>query len=364
MGRASSSFNFSLDGLSNNVTCQEFRRSSNGCKFATHDFFDPLVGFFNGFRMVTLEHLWDIVEHETVTLAVGQATTFATNTLSDEDTTYRWRPNHTCWVELNEFHVTKFSTCPQSESMAITRVFPGTGTNAPASCATTCCKNDGLCGKGVEVTIDTGVSDATSNTVTLFQEVTYGVFHEDVNAFVNASLLECTDDFEPCSVTNVSESRESMATKVALIDQEFWCSIEDSAPLFEFSDSIWCFLSMEFSHAPVCEPFASFHGVMEVNLPAVSRVGVGECCGTTALGHDRVCFPEQRFGDDGRFRTASCGFDGGTQSGPTRTDDDHIVFVVGNVLVHRLTSNGKEHHVVQPPLCDQQDPDVAEEYKG
>jgi len=216
----------------------------------------------------------------------------------------------------------------------------------------------------MEVSINTSVSHTASHPVTFFEEVANGVFHEDVNPFVDAAFLQRADDFEPRGVADVSQTREGVTAEVPLVDQVLWCAVENGAPLFELTHSVGGFFGVVFCHSPVCEPLAALHGVVEVNLPAVSRVGVGECCGTTALGHDRVCFPEQRFGDDGRFRTASCGFDGGTQSGPTRTDDDHIVFVVGNVLVHRLTSNGKEHHVVQPPLCDQQDPDVAEEYKG
>ena len=215
-------------------------------------------------------------------------------------------------MELNEFHVSKFSTCPQSESVTITCVFPGTGTNAPASCATASCENDGLCRESVEVTIDTGIGNTTSDTVAFLQKVTNGVFHEDVNAFVNASLLEGTDDFETSSVTDVRKTWESVATKVALIDQEFRCSVEDSAPLFEFSDSIWCFLGMEFSHAPVGKPLASFHGVVEVNLPTVTRISVLKSCSTTTFGHDGVSLAEERLGDDSGLGTTSCSFDSST----------------------------------------------------
>ena len=98
---------------------------------------------------------------------------------------------------------------------------------------------------------------------------------------------------------------EGVTAKVALVDQEFRCSVEDSTPLFEFSDSIWCFLSMEFSHAPVCEPFASFHGVMEVNLPTIARISVLQSSSTATLGHDGVGFAEERLGDDSGLGTAA-----------------------------------------------------------
>jgi hypothetical protein len=215
-------------------------------------------------------------------------------------------------MELNEFHVTKFSTCPQSESMTIACVFPGTGTNAPASCAAASCENDGLCRESVEVTIDTGVGNTASNTIAFFQEMTYGVFHEDVNAFVNASLLECTNDFETSSVTNVRKTWEGVASKVSLIDQEFGCSVEDSTPLFEFSNTIRCFLGMEFSHAPVGKPLASLHSVVEVNLPPITRVSVLESRSTATFGHDGVGLSKERLGDDSGFGTASSSFDSST----------------------------------------------------
>jgi hypothetical protein len=161
----------------------------------------------------------------------------------------------------------------------------------------------------VEVAIDASVGNTASNTVAFLQEVTNGVFHEDVNAFVNASLLERTNDFETSSVTNVCKAWEGVATEVSLIDQEFGCSIEHSAPLFEFSDSIWCFLGMEFSHAPVSKPLASLHGVMEVNLPTVAWICVLKSCSTATFGHDGVSLAEERLGDDSGLSATSRSFD-------------------------------------------------------
>ena len=185
--------------------------------------------------------------------------------------------------------------------MTISSVFPGTGTNAPASCAAACCKNDGLCRESVEVAIDTGVSDTTSDAVTFFQEVTNGVFHEDVNAFVDTSLLERTNDFESSSVTNVCKTWEGVASEVALIDQEFWRSVKHCTPLFEFSYSIWCLFGMNFCHFPIGKPLTSFHRIVKMYFPAVTGICVFQSSSASTFSHDSVCFTEQRFGNHGWF---------------------------------------------------------------
>ena len=222
--------------------------------------------------MVSLEHFWNVVEHESVPITVGQPTTFATDALCDQNATNGWRPDHSSWVELDEFHVTKFCTRPQCQCMTVSGVFPRTRTNTPASSTSACSENNGLCRESMEVTIDTGVGNTASNTVAFFQEVANGILHEDVNTFVNTSFLERTDDFESSSVANVRKTWEGVATKVSLIDEMFLCSVKDSSPLFKFSNTVRCFLGMVFSHAPISEPLASFHGVMEVNFPTVTRI--------------------------------------------------------------------------------------------
>ena len=284
--------------------------------------------------MIALEHFWNIVEHESLPIAVGQTTTFSTYTFCDEDTTHGGRPDHSSRMELDKLHVPKFSTCPKSQCVPISSVFPRPRTNAPASSATACCQNNGLCRESVEVAIDTGVSDTTSDAVTFFQEVTNGVFHEDVNTFVNTSLLERTNDFETSSVTNVRKTWEGVASEVALIDQEFWRSVKHCTPLFEFSNSVRGFLCMEFSHAPVSKPLASLHGVMEMNLPTVTRIGVLKCCSTATFGHDGVGLAEERLGDDGGLGTTSSSFDSSTETSTASTDDNDIVFVFGICFTH------------------------------
>ena len=143
-----------------------------------------------------------------------------------------------------------------------------------------------------------------------------------------------------------------MSAEVSLIDEVLACAVKHGAPLFQFSDAVGGFLGVVFCHTPVCKPLASFHRVVEMDLPAIPWVCVLQSRCTAAFGHDCVRFTEQGFGDDGRFSAASCAFNGGPKACAACTNDDDIVLVVGNVLVHSLTSNNKKHHVIDPALCD------------
>ncbi len=126
----------------------------------------------------------------------------------------------------------------------------------------------------MEVALDASVCHTTSDSVPFLQQGTNRVFHEDVNAFVNPTFLQRPDDFQSGSVADVSEAREGVTAKVSLIDEVLWGAVKHSAPLLQFSNTVGRFLCMELSHAPIGQPFASFHGVVEVHLPTVTRIGV------------------------------------------------------------------------------------------
>ena len=161
----------------------------------------------------------------------------------------------------------------------------------------------------MEIPIDTGIGDASSDAVAFLEQMTNGVFHEDINAFVDATFLEGSNEFETRCVAYVGQPWEGVTAKVSLIDEVVWCSVEHSTPLFEFTDSVRGFLGVEFGHSPVSKPLASLHCVVEVDLPTVSRIGILEGCCAATFRHDGVCLAEQGLGDHGGFGTAACCFD-------------------------------------------------------
>ena len=121
---------------------------------------------------------------------------------------------------------------------------------------------------------------------------------------------------------------------------------------------------MVFGHAPVSKPLASFHRVVEMDLPTVSWVGVLQSSSTAAFGHDRVSLAQERLGDDGGLCAATSGFDGRTEACAASTDDNDVVFVFRDLFAHHLTSHNEEHHVAQSAFSHSQDPKVPKEYEN
>ena len=228
---------FLVDGLGHHVSGEQFWRSANRSELPADHFFDPLVGFFNGIGVVAGEHLWHIIEHESTAFAVGQAASFTTDTFGDENAPYGGWPHHAGGVELNELHVAKFRASPESERMSVACVFPRTGTDRPATGDAARGEDHGFGGEGMEFPVDTGVSDATRDTVTFLQKAPDGVFHEDVNAFVNATFLQGANDFEARSVADVGESGEGVTPEIPLVDEVLWRAVKHSTPLFEFTNT-------------------------------------------------------------------------------------------------------------------------------
>ena len=202
----------------------------------------------------------------------------------------------------------------------------------------------------MEITVNTGVSNASGHSVTLFQQVSNCVFHENVNTFVNASFLQCPNQFKTGCVTNVGQSWESVSSEVPLVNCVLRCSVKHSAPLFQFSYTVGCFFGMEFCHSPISKPFASLHGVMKVNFPAISGVRILQGSSTATFSHNGMRFAEQRFGNDGGFSPSSCRFNCSPETCSSSTNDDDIVFIFLVFFSQFPTSNYKQRHIRQMPF--------------
>ena len=146
-------------------------------------------------------------------------------------------------------------------------------------------------------------------------------------------------------LAHVGETGEGVASEVALVDDLRGRAVEHRAPLFELPHAVGRLLRVKFSHPPVGEVFAALHRVMEVNLPTVAVVRVGEGRGAAAFGHDGVRLAEQRLGDDRGLRALASGFDGRAQTGATGADDDHVV------LMFVVSRAGHVRHLPTEQCC-------------
>ncbi len=125
--------------------------------------------------------------------------------------------------------------------------------------------------------------------------VSDGALHVDVDALVDAVILQRADHLEAGAVADVREARIAMAAEIALQDAAVLGAIEQRAPGFQFAHAVRRFLGVQLGHAPVVEVLAAAHGVGEMDAPVVAIVHVGHGGRDAAFGHDRVGLAEQRF---------------------------------------------------------------------
>ena len=129
------------------------------------------------------------------------------------------------------------------------------------------------------------------------------MLHVDVDALVDAVILQRADHLEAGAIADVRQARIAVAAEVALQDAAVLGAVEDRAPGLELAHAVGRFLGVQLGHAPVVEVLAAAHGVGEVHLPAVAVVDVGHRRRHAALGHHRVRLAEQRLADEARPTT-------------------------------------------------------------
>jgi hypothetical protein len=153
---------------------------------------------------------------------------------------------------------------------------------------------------------------------------------------VHHVVLERADHLETGAVADMREPRVPMTAEVALEDEAILRPIEERTPFFELEHAIGCLLRVQLRHAPVVQQLAAAHGVAEVDLPVVLLPDVAHRRGDPALGHDRVCFPEERLADERGLHAHRARFDRRAKAGAACADHDDVV-VVGLVLRHYET---------------------------
>ena len=149
----------------------------------------------------------------------------------------------------------------------------------------------------------------------------------DVDALVDAVILQRADHLEAGAIADVREARIAVAAEVALQDPAVLGAIEDRAPRLELAHAIGRLLRVQLRHAPVVQVLAAAHRVGEVDLPVVALVDVAHRGGHAALGHDGVRLAEQRLADEPDGDARRRRFDRGAQAGAAGADDEHVVLV-------------------------------------
>ena len=136
--------------------------------------------------------------------------------------------------------------------------------------------------------------------VAVFQQGEDGVLHVDIDALMNAVILQRSDHLQPGAIADVGEPRIFMTAKISLQNPAILRAIENRAPCFEFAHAIGRFLRVQLGHAPVVDVLAAAHGVGEMHFPIVAIIDIGQRRRDPAFRHHGVRFAEKRFANHAR----------------------------------------------------------------
>ena len=140
-------------------------------------------------------------------------------------------------------------------------------------------------------------------------------------------LLQGADDLQAGAVADVSQPRVGVAAEVALADPAVLGAVEQRAVGLQLPHPVGRLLGVQLGHPPVVQELPAAHGVAEVDLPVVLRVGVAHRGGAAALGHHGVGLAEQRLADHGDLQATFTRLDDRTQTRAAGTDHDDVVLV-------------------------------------
>ena len=228
-------------------------------------------------------------------------------------------------MELDELHVLKRRTGVVRERVAVARVLPAVAGDAEGAAEAAGRDDDGFRAIDLEAATLAVVGHAPDDARVVLEERDDRMLHVDVDAAMDAVILQRADHLEAGAIADVCQPRIAVAAKVALEDAAVLGPVEHRAPRFELAHAIGRLLRVQLGHAPVVEVLAATHRVRKVDAPVVAVVDVGHRRGHAAFGHDSVRLAEQRLGQDADGGAVRRGFNGGAQSGAAGADDEHIV---------------------------------------
>ena len=292
--------------------------------------------FFGIFRSLIFVIVGDVVVHELLTLVVEQDAPFAAHPFGNEDALHAEGPNHAGRVKLDELHVLQFGASVVSERMAVAGVLPAIAGDLVRFADAAGCKHDRLRLKDDESASFARIGQRPGDSIAVLEETDDSVLHEDVDALVDAVILQGANHFEAGAIADVGQTGITMAAEVALQDSAIGRAIENRAPGFEFAHAVGSFLGVKLGHAPVVDVLAAAHGVGEVDFPVVAFIDVGKRRRDAAFGHDGVRFAEQRFADEPDRDAGRGCFDRGPQPRAAGADDEDVEFV--SLIFHSFSS--------------------------
>ena len=119
-------------------------------------------------------------------------------------------------MELDEFHVHELGAGFIRERHAVARVFPGIRSDAPGFTDAARGDDDGPGFEDDEAAGLAPIGKGTRHATTIGEKAGNGALHVDIDALLNAAILERANHFEAGAVADVTEAFESVAAESAL----------------------------------------------------------------------------------------------------------------------------------------------------
>ena len=185
-----------------------------------------------------LEALRIVPFHEAFAVFVAENAAFAAHGFGDQQALNSRGPDHAGRMELHEFHVQKFRAGRVSERHAVAGAFPGIGGDFPGFADAAGGDDHGFGFEENEAALFTPVAECAGDAVAVFEQASDGALHVDVDALLDAAILQRANHLEAGAVADVAEALERVAAESALQDVAAIGAIEKRAPLFEFADAV------------------------------------------------------------------------------------------------------------------------------
>jgi hypothetical protein len=164
--------------------------------------------------------------------------------------------------------------------------------------------------------------------------------HVDVDAAVDALVLQRPDHLEPGAIADVRKAWIAVPPEVALEDPAINRPVEHGAPGFELAHPVGSLACVELGHPPVVDILSAAHRVREVHPPAVAIVHVGERGGHSAFRHHCMRLAEKRFADQPDLDASRGCLDGRAQSSASGAYNEDVVLV--GFVSHQLSRSSSQ----------------------
>src|SRR5439155_5172067 len=140
----------------------------------------------------------------------------------DQNSHHARRPNHSGGMKLDKLHVDQFCARFVGQDNTVAGGFPTVARYFIGATNSSCCEHDRFRAKNFKATAFAIVTKCADRSVTILQDRQDRVLHMDVDTLMNPVILQRTNHFQTGAISNVRESRISMAAKISLQNPSAW----------------------------------------------------------------------------------------------------------------------------------------------